>query len=335
MTYPGGAAARDNFILGRRSAKPHRDAWRHQGIIVEDERTAAGRIVRTATVFLTGRECPWRCAMCDLWRHTIAEDTPRGAIPAQLAAACDELRGRPDVVSQIKLYNAGSFFDPRAVPDDDYDGVALRLGGFARVVVESHPALVGPRVDRLREALDRHGATGRAAPRLEVAMGLETAHPEALERLNKRMTVEEFALAAEQLRRRGASLRVFLLIWPPFVPPAEQDGWLLRSIDVAFSCGASVVSLIPTRPGNGALEALAAEGAFQEPRLEDIERGIEDAIAVHSHRGRIFVDLWDLQRFSGCPRCFETRRARLHTINLEQRLLVRPSCAACGVGATS
>ena len=49
----------------------------------------------------------------------------------------------------MKLYNAGSFFDPRAVPDADYDAVAEALAGSARVIVESHPALVGPRVDRL------------------------------------------------------------------------------------------------------------------------------------------------------------------------------------------
>ena len=55
----------------------------------------------------------------------------------------------------MKLYNAGSFFDPRAVPDADYDGVAAALAGLSRVIVESHPALVGPRVDRLLDALAR------------------------------------------------------------------------------------------------------------------------------------------------------------------------------------
>ena len=57
-------------------------------------------------------------------------------------------------------------------------------------------------------------------------------------------------------------MRAFLLISPPFVPAGQQDDWLLRSIDVAFSCGASVVSLIPTRSGNGALEALGCGGEF-------------------------------------------------------------------------
>ena len=50
------------------------------------ERREGGR-ARMATVLLTGRECPWRCAMCDLWTYTTVGDTPRGAIPAQVAAA--------------------------------------------------------------------------------------------------------------------------------------------------------------------------------------------------------------------------------------------------------
>lgn len=333
--YPVGSTERDRFILDRRGPRPDHDAWHHQGILVEEERTEHGRIARAATVFLTGRECPWRCAMCDLWQYTTADDTPRGAIPAQVASALGELRARGTGVSRLKLYNAGSFFDPRAVPEEDYDGVAEHVAGLEQVIVESHPALVGSRIDRLLEALNRHSTMSTATTRLEVAMGLETVHPEALDRLNKRMTVDEFALAAEQLRRRGASLRVFLLISPPFIRPVEQDEWLVRSVDVAFSCGTSVVSLVPTRPGNGALEALAAEDSFRAPGLADIERSIEAALTVRPDRGRIFVDLWDLQRFSACPHCFEARRERLNALNLDQRVFPRPSCAACGFGVMS
>ena len=152
-------------------------------------------------------------------------------------------------------------------------------------------------------------------------MGLETVHPDALERLHKRMTVDRFADAASRLGRRGVSLRVFLLIAPPFVPPDEQDAWLLRSIDVAVDCGASVVTLIPTRTGNGAMEALAAEGAFRPPRLDDIERSAALALARIRRRERIFVDVWDLEPFSACAACFAARRDRLHAMNLEQRVL--------------
>ena len=66
-------------------------------------------------------------------------------------------------------------------------------------------------------------------------MGMETAHPEALDRLNKRFTLEDFATAARALGDRGVALRVFLLISPPFVPSEQQDAWLLRSLERSFA----------------------------------------------------------------------------------------------------
>jgi hypothetical protein len=330
QNYPAATADRDRFILNRRSGRPEHDPWRYQNLIVEDEVTAEGRSARIGTVFLTGRECPWHCAMCDLWLHTTISDTPPGAIPAQLAAARKVLARERDPVARLKLYNAGSFFDPRAVPESDYDQIASELAGLTHIIVESHPALVGPRVDRLLEALDRHRHGSALPARLEVAMGLETAHPTALEQLHKRMTIDDFRLAADRLTERDVSLRVFLLLFPPFVPFEEQDRWLLRSIDVALSCGATVISLIPTRTGNGTLEAIAEMGLFRLPRLSDVERSVESAHRHLASRGRLFVDLWDLERLSNCAQCFQARHDRLHTINLEQRVVPEIRCEHCG-----
>jgi archaeosine synthase beta-subunit len=327
--YPARAAARDHFVLDRRAPRSEPDAWRYDSLLVEEERSADGKRVRVATVFLTGRECPWRCVMCDLWRRTTTRDTPAGAIPAQVAAAQRVLAAESLPVSQIKLYNSGSFFDPRAVPEDDYDAIAAHLTGFDRVIVESHPALVGDRVDRLLSALERHHNPGGQPAQLEVAMGLETVHPGALSRLHKRMTVDAFAQAASRLRRLDVALRVFVLIWPPFIAPGDQNRWLLRSVDRAFSCGATVVSLVPTRPGNGALDTLQELGHFHQPRLRDIEQSVESAFARSRAAGRIFVDVWDLERFADCPHCFAQRRARLSVLNLEQRVPPQVPCAAC------
>jgi hypothetical protein len=323
--YPEGPRARDRFVLDRRAGHSVPEPGRHQGVLVEDERDEHGRVARVATVFLTGRECRWRCAMCDLWRHTIPGDTAPGAIPAQLDQMLGDLQGdagaRP---THVKLYNASSFFDPKAVPEADYGPIARRLSGFDRVIVETHPALVGARVDRFRGSI-------RAS--LEVAMGLETAHPGALESLNKRMTLDQFARAAEALLGRGVAVRAFVLVFPPFVARQEQDEWLVRSSEFAFAHGASVVSLIPTRGGNGALEALAARGAFEAPTLADLERSL--ALALEHPRGRVFADLWDLGRFADCAACLPARRERLHLMNLEQRSRPPALCAVCVNGATA
>ena len=65
--------------------------------------------------------------MCDLWRYTTTTDTPPGAIPAQVAAARERLRRERPPVAHLKLYNAGSFFDSRAVPEEDYEAVAAEV----------------------------------------------------------------------------------------------------------------------------------------------------------------------------------------------------------------
>ena len=325
-SYPAARPARDRFVLERRGPRAEHDPWRFQGLIVEDERAAGATIDRLATVFLTGRECPWHCTMCDLWKHTTAGDTPRGAIAAQINAARANLRKRAESIDGMKLYNAGSFFDPRAVPEADYDDIARALTGLSRVIVESHPALVGVRVDRFRTALDRQDP-GRSVA-LEVAMGLETAHPEALDGLNKGFTLAGFAGAGQALRERGIALRVFLLISPPFIAPDEQDPWLLRSLDTSFASGASVVSLVPTRPGNGAMEALAEAGMFRPPDLDDIERSFALALTHAAGRGRVFVDLWDLDRFAHCKCCFAERHARMAAMNLQQNILSQRPCAS-------
>jgi hypothetical protein len=108
--------------------------------------------------------------------------------------------------------------------------------------------------------------------------------------------------------------------------------WLRRSLDVALSCGATVTSLVPTRPGNGAVEALTAQGCFRAPTLEDIERSFESALDEAAGRGRVFVDLWDLERFVECRWCEAARRARLEAMNLGQRRLPRVRCDRCGSG---
>jgi radical SAM enzyme (TIGR01210 family) len=162
-------------------------------------------------------------------------------------------------------------------------------------------------------------------------MGLETVHPQVLKKLNKRMTLDQFSRAAEFLRSNGVALRVFVLIKPPFLNEEEGLYWAERSTEFAFSLGATAVSLIPTRPGNGALELLQQQGQFSSPKLASLEAALAHGIRLG--RGRVFADLWDLEQFSECPHCFPGRLARLRRMNLEQTLMPVIACAQCGAGA--
>jgi hypothetical protein len=129
------------------------------------------------------------------------------------------------------------------------------------------------------------------------------------------------------LREADIAMRAFVLVGLPWLPEAESLDWACRSTHFAFACGASAVSLIPTRAGNGALDALSASGDFAEPGLESLESALDFGIQLG--RGRVFADLWDLERFSRCAACFPARAARLAETNLRQAVRPRVACADC------
>ena len=162
---------------------------------------------------------------------------------------------------------------------------------------------------------------------LEVAMGLETVHPEVLAKLNKRMSLDQFQRAAEFLERHHIALRAFILVGLPFLDQAEGLRWTQRSVDFAFDCGASVASLIPTRPGNGALDALAEQRQFAPPTLALLEEALDYGLSLQ--RGRVFADLWDLATFASCPDCLAPRRERLRSLNHTQKPAPPVACPRC------
>jgi hypothetical protein len=252
--------------------------------------------------------------MCDLWRNTLVEKVPAGAIPQQIDYALAQL----PTARQIKLYNSGSFFDRNAIPFEDYPAIADRANLFERTIVESHPSLINQTCLQFRDLLSNQ---------LEVAMGLETAHPKILERLNKRITLDQFSEASRYLRSNEIDLRVFVLVQPPFMKAHEALHWTERSLDFAFDCGATAVTLIPTRAGNGAMEALTQLGEFSPPKLHTVESAASYGLKLN--RGRVFVDLWDLHLAPPKCSCYQRRIERMHVMNLRQSVLDVIDCELC------
>jgi radical SAM enzyme (TIGR01210 family) len=326
-----------SWITAQRPARSaHLDPLKPHAFFLEQERLASGQIADTATILLTNKECPWRCLMCDLWKNTLPKSVPPGAISQQIdfaltelshaangwnSSRCDEsvrAERTEHPPRQIKLYNSGSFFDSAAIPLTDYSEIAQRLHFAQNIIVESHPRLISDKTTRFRDLL--------SSP-LEVAMGLETIHPQILPRLNKRFSLDQFAAAAAFLEKERIALRAFILVNPPFSNPADAIDWTIRSAQFAFDCGATAVSLIPTRAGNGAMDALLKSGEFTPPRLSDLEKAHDEILSLH--RGRVFADTWDLQQFSHCDPCFQKRFERLRGINLTQQSLPRVDCPHC------
>ena len=222
------------------------------------------------------------------------------------------------ITDRLKLYNASNFFDQRAVPTEDLVGIATLSAPFAAVTVESHANTIGTKTL----------AFSRQIPgRLEVAVGLETIHPVAAAQLNKRLDLERFDWAARFLTENGIDLRVFVLLGAPHVPDEESIAWTVRTVEYAVERGASVVSIIPVRGGNGEMERLQALGEFALPTLRQLEQTLD--LCVRFTSTVVTADLWDVERLPGCEQCRAGRIERLRRLNATGRADSPIGCANC------
>jgi hypothetical protein len=281
----------------------------------EQEPGPHGRLNEVNTVFLTNSECPFKCVMCDLWKNTLKRPVQEGDIPKQISYALERLPS----ANVIKLYNNGNFFDHKAIPPADYPNIAELLADYDRVIIENHPKLCNDSSLVFKNML---------SGKLEIALGLETIHPEVLPKLNKKITAENFREAVTFLSNNGICSRAFILLNPPYLTDSsENTEWSLRSIRFAFQCGVTACSIIPTRDGNGAMEKLRDNGLYVPPTLKALEETFDRALKLK--RGYMYVDLWDLKRFSECDHCFPERKERLHKMNLEQVIHPHIKCDHC------
>ncbi len=305
----------DRAIVAARGPRNRVDATRPYAHFVEREPAPDGAIEDVATVFITNRECPFRCLMCDLWKNTTTQRVPDGAVADQVEWALAELPYAPCV----KLYNSGNFFDAQAVPRTDLPRIAAGLGDRRAVIVECHPKLVGRSCIAFAESL---GPT-----KLQVAMGLETVDPSVLPRLNKNMTLDDYERATSFLLQHGLDVRAFILLRTPYQSEEQGRHWAMHSIDFAFSIGVECCTVIPVRGGNGIMEKLARDGRFSPPSIRSLEAVHEYGLTLEC--GRVFVDLWDAERICDCPQCGPRRVERLRRMNLSQTVCEPVHCS-CG-----
>lgn len=283
-------------IESLRPAVDRPSAWSIPKCICCFEPDGSGSEVETTTVFLTGAECPFRCTMCDLWRYTSAVNTPVGAIPYQLSQVLTSEESSKR--RWLKLYNASNFFDSRAVPLEDLDAIAEYCKKVERVIVENHPRFCDDRMKKFAQAIDGQ---------LEVAMGLETVHPNALAALNKGMSLDDFDRAVERCFGFGIDVRVFVLLHPPGIVSNESIDWTWKTVAYALERNVRHVSIIPVRAGNGWIDSLIHSGEYQLPTIAMVRRlleSFENRVWSIPKSSTIEFDLWDWDSLKGgCTVC--------------------------------
>jgi len=298
-------------VVRRRTSRNPVDPQRPYAFFVEPERTADGVVEDVATIFVTNKECPFRCVFCDLWKNTTPERVRPGMVAGQVEWALARLPFTP----HVKVYNSGNFFDEQAISRTDRLRIARLVADRRTLIVECHPKLVDRRCVTFADSL---------APRLEVALGLETVDPRVLPRLNKGMTLSDFQRAAAFLVSHDVRVRAFILLPAPFQSVDEGIHWAVRSVEFAFSVGVECCAIIPLRSDRGLMGESHGDGSAHAPTLSAMETVLEEGVRLR--RGRVFMDLWDIERTATCTACGPRRTERLREINFSQVVPPRIEC---------
>lgn len=258
---------------------------------------------RKKVILMTGGCSVPTCTMCPF---TNENDFGHKGHHHDLVSQVRGVLGRSDVEPDyelLSLYNDGSFFAPKEIPEDVRLEIARLVSesGVRRLVVESLPQFITH--DRLVPFARELGDVA-----LDVGIGFQSANDVVREVLvNARVSKPEFQSALAALAGVGAEPKIYLMIKPPFVTEEEAVTDILESVAYIKRQGIDGVTVCPTRvsPNTVAWE-LYQSGDYLPPNLWTVleavrlaSRDAEVRVACINLRGSDFESVFP----DSCDEC--------------------------------
>jgi len=206
------------------------------------------------TIILKSGKCAWgECLGCG-WGRLVGP-TPN---MHQLKDTVDDQVTKCD---RLKIFASGSFLDDKQFPKTIRRYLARKVEelGIKELIVESRPEFVTD--DSLSDF---------AGVRLTVAIGLEVADNDSLKKYNKGFTVEDFARAAETLRKNNCGVRTYLMVGLPFID--DQAASLKKSVEFARKYSDSIVLINVFPHSRAPLYRLWIDGRWRPFARPDFEK---------------------------------------------------------------
>ena len=183
-------------------------------------------IVEAGVAILRTRGCYWSikegCSMCGYFNDTV----PGGVNGDMLRLQWEKIRPILQGKKYAKIYTSGSFIDTNEVPFEFADEIMsdMKDMGVEKVLIESLPEFVNPK-----------NFTYTNAPKIEIAIGLESSNPIVLEKsVNKRLRWTHFVKVCKQARDNGAEVKAYVLLKPPYLSEKEAiEDAIQSAIDAA------------------------------------------------------------------------------------------------------
>lgn len=299
-----------------------------------------GAIAKRLIIILRASGCAYDlrpeggCTYCN-FRALTSRGLPVSAadLLSQVTTALADYDCEREQISEIDIYNSGSFLNEAEVPIEAQIAIMKRCAleqNVRLVVVESRPEYINAaRVNDLLRASARAQAFAQPFA-LEIGIGLESADDVIRERgLNKGFTRKAFERAVRIMGETGVGLLTYVML----KPLAMSDDEALDSVRQTAEYIHDVAARYGVRPRialeltfvvqNTPLAKAYGDGRYQPPSLW---LALE-AVKKIAHLGDLRIGLWDeglnpVAHPSSCPLCQDRILATLRQFNLTQDVTV-------------
>lgn len=225
----------------------------------KEKENLGGEVVDAGVVILRTSGCAHSrgggCTMCG-YNQESSEGVSSEDIIAQFQSASKSLEG----TQLLKVYTSGSFLDKREVPlEAQVEVLSWCRDIGCGLLFESRTEFITE--DSLDAALRTHDD-------IEVAIGLESANDRVLKfAVNKGMTVADYDRVANVVKSKGARLRSYVLLKPPYLTEAEAIEDAISTAKHA-ALKSDTVSINPVNVQKGtAVERLWRDWSYRPPWL--------------------------------------------------------------------
>jgi len=208
-----------------------------------------GKIINTLNIILRTAGCKWArksgCSMCGYINSSTYNVTKDNLIN-QFEKAYSKYK--KDRSFCVKIFNSGSFFDEKEVPEEVIKYIVKKIKDDARVEllsVESRPEYIRKsKIEKITDTLSN----------FEVGIGLETVNNNIREEcINKNFSYNDFLDGVKKINTLGGNVKSYLLLKPPFLTEKESliDG--ISSIKALNKLDISKISINPCNVQKGTI----------------------------------------------------------------------------------
>ncbi len=214
--------------------------------------------MKEAVLVLKSGKCAWgKCIACGWGKIDYGKPNLH-----KLKKVVDEFFAKIEKnVERVKIFCSGSFLDDDQFPSviREYIARKCKEHGVKELVIESRPEFI--KEEKIKPLLEHVNVV--------VAIGLEAADDEVLEKYRKGFKVKDFVNAAKILKKLSYKIRVYLMVNMPFVK--DHKALLKKSVEFAKKYADEIVIINTFPHAKSELSKMWIEGKWKPMDKKEFE----------------------------------------------------------------